>query len=252
MVNLEKIGKVKYKSSYNIDLTRISKFSNPHVSYNGRCWILTLGIETKIEEIKLTNEVIGIDLGIKDLAICSNNMIFKNINKTKVVKNLEKRLRRLQRKVSKKYDMNKEGRSYIKTSNIIKLEERIKKLHRKLKNIRQDYIHKSTTSIVKTKPCRVVMEDLNVKGMMKNKHLSNAIRKQGFYEFRRQLEYKCKFRGIELVVADRFYPSSKTCSQCGNIKKDLKLKDRVYKCSCGLNIDRDLNASINLSKYKLT
>ena len=250
-VNLEKIGKVNYKSSYDIDLTRISKFSNPHVSYNGRCWILTLGIETETEEIKLTNEVIGIDLGIKDLAICSNNMIFKNINKTKVVKNLEKRLCRLQRKVSKKYDMNKEGRSYIKTSNIIKLEERIKKLHRKLKNIRQDYIHKSTTSIVKTKPRRVVMEDLNVKGMMKNKHLSKAIQQQNLYEFIRQMKYKCEWLGIEFVQVDRYYPSSKTCSCCGNIKRDLKLSERTYICQeCGLVIDRDLNASINLANYR--
>lgn len=251
VVNLEKIGKVKYKSSYDIDLTRISKFSNPHVSYNGRCWVLTLGIGTKIEEIKLTNEVIGIDLGIKDLAICSNNMIFRNINKTKVVKNLEKRLRRLQRKVSRKYDMSKKGGSYNKTSNIIKLEERIKKLHRKLKNIRQDYIHKSTTSIVKTKPCRVVMEDLNVRGMMKNKHLSKAIQQQNLYEFIRQMKYKCEWLGIEFVQVDRFYPSSKTCSCCGNIKKDLKLSDRTYICQeCGLVIDRDLNASINLANYR--
>ena len=250
-VNLEKIGKVKYKSSYDIDLTRISKFSNPHVSYNGRCWILTLGIETKTEEVKLTNEVVGIDLGIKDLAICSNNMIFKNINKTKVVKNLEKRLCRLKRKVSKKYDMNKEGRSYIKTSNIIKLEERIRKLHRKLKNIRQDYIHKSTTSIVKTKPCKVVMEDLNVKGMMKNKCLSKAIQQQNLYEFIRQMKYKCKWLGIEFVQVDRFYPSSNTCSCCGNIKRDLKLSERTYICKeCGLVIDRDLNASINLANYR--
>ena len=251
VVNLEKIGKVKYKSSYDIDLTRISKFINPHVSYNGRCWILTLGIETETEEIKLTNEVIGIDLGIKDLAICSNNMIFKNINKTKVVKNLEKRLRRLQRKVSRKYDMNKKGGSYNKTSNIIKLEERIKKLHRKLKNIRQDYIHKSTTSVVKTKPCRVVMEDLNVKSMMKNKHLSKAIQQQNLYEFIRQMKYKCEWLGIAFVQVDRFYPSSKTCSCCGNIKKDLKLSDRTYICQeCGLVIDRDLNASINLANYR--
>ena len=251
VVNLEKIGKVKYKSSYDIDLTRIFKFSNPHVSYNGRCWVLTLGIETKIEEIKLTNEVIGIDLGIKDLAICSNNMVFRNINKTKVVKNLEKRLRRLQRKVSRKYDMNKKGGSYNKTSNIIKLEERIKKLHRKLNNIRQDYIHKSTTSIVKTKPCRVVMEDLNISGMMKNKHLSKAIQQQNLYEFIRQMKYKCEWLGIEFVQVDRFYPSSKTCSCCGNIKKDLKLSDRTYICQeCGLVIDRDLNASINLANYR--
>lgn len=251
VVNLEKIGKVKYKSSYDIDLTRISKFSNPHVSYNGRCWVLTLGIETKIEEIKLTNEVIGIDLGIKDLAICSNNMVFRNINKTKVVKNLEKRLRRLQRKVSRKYDMNKKGGSYNKTSNIIKLEERIKKLHRKLNNIRQDYIHKSTTSIVKTKPCRVVMEDLNISGMMKNKHLSKAIQQQNLFEFIRQIKYKCEWLGIQFIQVDRFYPSSKTCSCCGNIKKDLKLSDRTYVCKeCGLVIDRDYNASINLANYR--
>ncbi|HHD2739319.1 TPA: RNA-guided endonuclease InsQ/TnpB family protein, partial [Clostridium perfringens] len=140
---------------------------------------------------------------------------------------------------------------YVKTKNIIKLEKCIQQIHRRLANIRNNYLHKTTTSIVKTKPYRVVIEDLNVKGMMKNKHLSDAIRKQGFYEFKRQLEYKCKFIGIELVVADRFYPSSKTCSQCGEIKKDLKLKDRVYNCSCGLSIDRDLNASINLSRYKL-
>ena len=146
---------------------------------------------------------------------------------------------------------NKKGKEYVKTKNIIKLEKQIQQVDRRLANIRNNYLHQTTTSIVKTKPYRVVIEDLNVKGMMKNKHLSDAIRKQGFYEFRRQLGYKCKFRGIELVVADRFYPSSKTCSQCGKINKDLKLKDRVYSCSCGLSIDRDLNACINLSRYKL-
>ena len=194
---------------------------------------------------------LGIDLGLKDLAICSDGAKFKNINKTYVVRKIEKRLKRLQKQVSRKYELNRIGKEYIKTNNIIKLEKQIQQIYRRLANIRNNYIHQTTTSIVKTKPYRVVIEDLNVKGMMKNKHLSDAIRKQGFYEFKRQLEYKCKFIGIELVVADRFYPSSKTCSQCGEIKKDLKLKDRVYKCSCGLNIDRDLNASINLSKYKL-
>ena len=251
VVNLEKIGKVKYKSSYNIDLTKISKFSNPHVLFNGRCWILTVGIELPIKEVELTNEVIGIDLGIKDLAICSNKMIFKNINKTRAIKALEKRLRRLQRKINKKYINNKKGESYIKTSNIIKLEKRIKKLYRKLANIRQDYIHKSTTSIVKTKPCRVVMEDLNVSGMMKNKHLSKAIQQQNLYEFIRQMKYKCEWLGIEFVQVDRYYPSSKTCSCCGNIKRDLKLSERTYICQeCGLVIDRDLNASINLANYR--
>lgn len=131
------------------------------------------------------------------------------------------------------------------------IEKQIQQMYRRLANIRNNYLHQTTTSIVKTKPYRVVIEDLKVSNMMKNRHLSNAISKQGFYEFRRQLEYKCKFRGIELIIADRFYTSSKICSQCGDIKKDLKLKDRVYKCNCGLIIDRDLNASINLSKYKL-
>ena len=251
VVNLEKIGKVKYKSSYSIDLTKIYKFSNPHISHNGRCWVLTIGIEVKNKEIELTNEVIGIDLGIKDLAICSNNMKFKNSNKTKIIKSLEKRLRRLQRKINKKYINNKKGESYIKTSNIIKLEKRIKKLYRKLKNIRQDYIQKVTTSIVKTKPCKIVMEDLNIGGMMKNKHLSKAIQQQNLYEFIRQIKYKCEFNGIKFIQANRFYPSSKTCSCCGSIKKDLKLKDRIYKCdNCGLIIDRDLNASINLANYR--
>lgn len=250
-VNLEKIGKVKCKSSYDLDLTKISKFSNPNISYNGRCWVLTFGIEKELEQIQLTNEIIGIDLGIKDLAICSNNMIFKNINKTRVVKSLKKRLRKLQRKVSKKYLFNKKGGSYIKTSNIIKLEKRIKKLHRKLKNIRLDYIHKSTTSIVKTKPCKVVMEDLCVNGIMKNKHLSKAMQEQCLYEFVKQMKYKCEWLGIEFIQVDRFYPSSKTCSCCGNIKKNLKLSDRTYMCDkCGLVIDRDLNASINLANYR--
>lgn len=147
--------------------------------------------------------------------------------------------------------MNIIGKEYIKTNNIIKFEKQIQQVHRRLTNIRNNYLHQITTSIAKTKPYRVVIEDLNVKGMMKNKHLAYSIRKQGFYEFKRQLEYKCKFRGIELVVENRFYLSFKTCSQCGEIKNDLKLKDRVYKCSCGLNIDKDLNASINLSIYKL-
>ena len=190
-------------------------------------------------------------MGHKDLAIWSDGRVYKNINKSHVVRKIEKRLKRLQRQVSRKYEFNRVGKEYIKTNNIIKLEKQVQQVHRRLANIRNNYLHQTTTSIVKTKPYRVVIEDLNVKGMMKNKHLSDAIRKQGFYEFKRQLEYKCKFRGIELVIADRFYPSSKTCSQCGEIKKDLKLKDRVYKCGCGLSIDRDLNASINLSKYKL-
>ena len=247
LINIEKVGWIKANEQLPIGV----KYSNPRISYDNKYWYLSVGIEQEEVKEELTNVSLGIDLGLKDLAICSDGTVYKNINKTYVVRKIEKRLKRLQRQVSRKYEQNKKGKEYVKTKNIIKLEKQIQQVYRRLANIRSNYLHKTTTSIVKTKPYRVVIEDLAVSNMMKNKHLSNAIRKQGFYEFRRQLEYKCKFRGIELVVADRFYPSSKTCSQCGNIKKDLKLKDRVYKCSCGLNIDRDLNASINLSKYKL-
>lgn len=247
LVNIEKIGWVRTNEQLPIGV----KYSNPRISYDNKYWYISVGIEQEVVKEELTDISLGIDLGLKELAVCSDGMIYKNINKSYVVKKIEKKLKRLQRQVSRKYEKNKKGKEYVKTNNIIKLEKQIQQVHRRLANIRKNYLHQTTTSIVKTKPYRVVIEDLNVRGMMKNKHLSNAISKQGFYEFKRQLEYKCKFRGIDLVVADRFYPSSKTCSQCGEIKKDLKLSDRVYKCSCGLMIDRDLNASINLSKYKL-
>lgn len=249
-VNLEKIGKVKYKSSYNIDLTQIIKFSNPHVSYNGRCWVLTLGIEVINEFQELTNAVIGIDLGVKYLAICSDGVVYKNINKEATIKKLEKRLKRLQRQVSKKYELNKEGRSYRKSNNIIKLENKINRLYRKLHNIRLNYIHQTTSAIVKTKPCMVVMEDLCIKDMMKNKSIAKQVQKIGLYEFIRQMKYKCEWNNIEFIQVDKYYPSSKMCSQCGGVKKDLKLSDRTYKCEkCGLIIDRDFNASVNLMNY---
>lgn len=247
LVKIEKIGWIKTNEQIPIGV----KYSNPRISYDNKYWYLSVGIEQEEIKKELTDVSLGIDLGLKDLAICSNGTIYKNINKSYVVRKIEKKLKRLQRQVSRKYELNRVGKEYIKTNNIIKLEKQIQYVHRRLANIRNNYLHQTTISIVKTKPYRVVIEDLNVKGMMKNKHLSDAIRKQCFYEFKRQLEYKCKFRGIELVIADRFYPSSKTCSQCGEIKTDLKLKDRIYKCSCGLTIDRDLNASINLSHYKL-
>jgi len=190
-------------------------------------------------------------MGIKDLAICSNiEEPYKNINKSKKVKKLEKKMRRLQRKVSKKYLLNKKEGSYVKTSNIIKLEKNIRKLHKRLDNIRTDYRHKVTTEIVKTKPSRIVMETLNVKGMMKNRHLSKAIAKQGFFEFKTMIQYKAKKYGIEFVEADRWYPSSKTCSECGFVKPKLSLSEREFVCECcGAVIDRDKNASINLSRY---
>ena len=253
-VLIEKVGWVNIKP-YSIPLD--TKYSNPRISFDGKYWYISVGIERELPKVKLTDESIGIDVGVKDLAICSNGMTFKNINKTKEVKRLKKVLKRKQRKVSRKYEINKikkggENRCQLKkTNNIIKLEKKIRLLHRRLTNIRSNHIHQATNKIVKTKPSRVVMETLNIKGMMKNRHLSKAIAEQCLYEFKRQIQYKCKKYGIEFVEADKWFLSSKTCSCCGAIKKDLKLKDRVYQCSCGLKIDRDLNASINLSRYKL-
>lgn len=249
--NIEKVGKIKFKTNYNIPNC---KYSNPYCSYDGKYWYLSFGVEVEENQTALNKDLsIGIDLGIKDLAIvnCLDKPI-RNINKTKRVKVLKKRLRRLQRQVSRKYEANRCGNKFVKTNNIIKLEDQIKLLHRKLSNIRNNHIHQATSKIIKLNPYRIVMEDLNIVGMMKNKHLSKAIAEQGFYEFIRQIKYKCEFNGIEFIQVDRWYPSSKTCSCCGNVKQDLKLKDREYVCDkCGLVIDRDKNASINLGNYGL-
>lgn len=249
-VLLEKIGwvKIKPKQAH----TSPCKYINPRISFDGKYWYLSVGIDQEQPQVELTEESIGIDVGVKELAICSNGMLFKNINKTRVMKQLEKKLRRLQRKVSNKYQKNKNGKEYVKTSNIIKLERQIKLLHRRLANIRSNHLHQATNMIVKTKPSRIVMETLNIKGMMKNKYLSKAIAGQCLYEFKRQIKYKCEWYGIGFVEADKWYPSSKNCSGCGNKKQKLSLSERTYKCDCcGLVIDRDYNASINLSRYEL-
>ncbi|EPB8178802.1 RNA-guided endonuclease InsQ/TnpB family protein [Clostridium perfringens] len=201
------------------------------------------------------NEGLGIDLGIKEFAVCSDGIKFKNINKTSTVKKVEKKLKREQRKLSRKYESlkirNKKEKGGNATSqNIQKQVVKVQKLHQRLRNIRTDYINKIVSSIIKQKPSYITIEDLNVKGMMKNKHLSKAIASQKFFEFKTKLTVKCKENHIELRIVDRFYPSSKTCSSCGKVKKDLKLSDRVYKCDCGFTIDRDLNASINLKNAK--
>ena len=174
---------------------------------------------------------------------------YKNINKTKKVKKLEKQKRRLQRSISRSYENNKQGKEYCKTKNVIKKEKLLLILNHRLTNIRHDHLHHITSEIVKREPSFICIEDLNVKGMMKNRHLSKAVQQQGFYEFRRQMEYKSKWNNIQVIIADRFFPSSKLCSCCGKIKKDLKLSERIYKCECGNVIDRDLQAALNLKKY---
>ena len=225
------------------------KYCNPRIKYDGINWYITVGIEYEDSTTLPSNEGIGIDLGIKDLAICCDGNTYKNINKTQRVKKLEKRKRRLQRSISRKYEKNKKGESYCKTSNIIKREKELLKLNHRLTNIRQNYLHQTTSEIVKREPSFICIEDLNVKGMMKNRHLSKAIQQQCFGEFRRQIEYKSAWNNISVIIADRFFPSSKLCSCCGAIKKDLKLSDRVYKCECGNVIDRDYQAALNLKKY---
>ncbi|MEK4501070.1 RNA-guided endonuclease InsQ/TnpB family protein [Bacillus sp. FSL R12-0069] len=246
-VLIEKVGWIKTSEL----IPMVDKYKNPRVSFDGKYWYLSVGIETKIFKPKLSKESVGIDVGIKNLAVYSNGMTFKNINKSKVVRKIEKHLHRLQRRVSRKYEMNKEGSRFVKTSNIIKLDKKIRYLHRRLANIRNNHTHQATTAIVKTKPCRIVMETLNIKGMMHNKHLSKAISQQKLYDFKIKLQYKCEKYGIQFIEADQWFPSSKMCSDCGRIKNDLKLSDRIYHCECGHEIDRDVNASINLSRYKL-
>ena len=252
IILIEKVGWIETVEQIPMNI----KYTNPRISFDGKFWYISVGIEKEETISENTGISIGVDLGLKDLAIVSNiDKPFKNINKSQEVKRLKKKLKRKQKQASRKYEngkiqIGKEGENrykFTKTNNIKKLEREIKLIQRRLSNIRLNHIHQITTAIVKTKPSRIVVEDLNVKGMLKNRHLSKAIQERCFHKFTSILEYKSKFNGIEFVKADRFYPSSKTCSCCGAIKKDLKLKDRVFTCpSCNSRIDRDKNASINL------
>lgn len=226
------------------------KYYNPRITYDGLHWWISVGIDYKDSNKTNLNEGIGIDIGVKDLAICSDGNIYKNINKSNKVKKIQKKRRMLQRQISKKYLKNKKGENYCKTNNIIKSEKQLKKVSKRLTNIRRNYLHQITIEIINREPMFIAMEDLNVKGMMKNKHLAKAVQEQCFYEFYRQMEYKSDWNNIKFVVVDRWYPSSKTCSDCGYIKKDLNLSDREWICpECGVLHDRDYNASVNLKNY---
>ena len=265
-VKFEGFAKNKKKNKQQLNWVRLAEhnripfgkdvaYINPRASFDGLNWFISVGVEYPDNANKPLNEGIGIDLGIKDLAICSNKVTYKNINKSKKVKRLEKQKKRFQRQVSRKYENNRNGLKYIKTKNIIKLELKIKSIQHKLNGIRDNYIHQTTTEIVKTKPSYVVLEDLNIFGMMKNKHLSKAIQQQSLYEFVRQLKYKGLWNNIEIRIADRWFPSSKICHECGNINKLLTLNDREWICTeCGIVLDRDYNASLNLkdtNNYKI-
>lgn len=254
MSNIEKIGKVKYKTDYELPQGRGFKYSNARVSFKNGKWMLSFGVECENQAQELNDYSMGIDLGIKDLAVVSygdDSLVFHNINKSKTVRTLKRNIRFLHRRISRKYEQNKQGNKFVKTRNIERCEEKLRKMYARLSNIRKNYIHQTTHKLVSLLPQRVVMEDLNVLGMMKNKHLSESVQEQCFYEFIRQMKYKCEWNGIEFVQVDRFYPSSKTCSCCGNVKRDLRLSDRTYVCNeCCFTIDRDLNAAINLMRYE--
>ena len=232
-----------------------SKIISGTVSKKANRYYVSVIIDTEIIPQENANQGIGIDVGVKDFAICSNKQTYKNINKTQRVKKIEKKLLREQKRLSRKYESlkirNKKEKGEATRQNIQKQIVKVQILHQRLNNIRTDYINKVVSNVVRNKPRYVVIEDLNVKGMMKNNHLSKAVVQQKFYEFRNKLATKSNALGIELRIVDRFYPSSKLCHKCGSIKKDLKLKDRVFNCDCGYVEDRDYNASLNLRDSKI-
>lgn len=251
-INIPTLGWVRLKEKGYIPTTKDGYvIKSGTISVKAGRYYVSVLVEVPDEKISGNSNIgIGIDLGLKEFAVVSNGKTYKNINKSAKLKKLEKQLRREQRRLSRKYENLKKGESTQK-KNIHKQKLRVQKLHHRIDNIRTDYINKAIAEIVKTKPSYITIEDLNVSGMMKNRHLSKAVASQKFYEFRRKLKTKCGNHGIELRVVDRFYPSSKRCHCCGQIKKDLKLSDRVYKCNCGYVEDRDFNASLNLRDAKI-
>ena len=258
IVQIPSIGKVRCKHCHWLTRTKSDddlasiKYHNPHIKFDGKYWFLTFGVEVNITRDVTSDEIIGIDLGIKNTIFTSSGVSESNINHTRKIVNLNKRKKRLQRKVSRKYELNKQGNKFIKTKNIKKLERQIRLIDRKLHNIRENFIHTITNNIIRHFPKRIMLEDLKVKNMMKNKHLARSIQEQQFYRIRQLLIEKAKnTQAVEVGIVSWNYPSSKKCSRCGSIKRNLKLSDRVYKCTnCNLVIDRDYNASINIRDCK--
>ena len=246
-IKIPSLGWVRIKEKGYIPTTKDGYvIKSGHVSIKADRYYVSVLIEIPDRRIAShSSKGIGIDLGLKDFAIVSNGKTYKNINKSAKLRKLEKRLIREQRSLSRKYENLKKGGSTQKR-NIQKQRLKIQKLHHRIDNIRTDYINKTIAEIVKTKPSYITIEDLNVSGMMKNRHLSKAVASQKFYEFKTKLLAKCKENGIELRIVDRWFPSSKTCHCCKSIKKDLKLSDRLFRCDCGYIEDRDFNAALNL------
>ncbi len=256
VVQISKVGKVKYKADYpNLNLEEISKFNNVRISNENDKWILTFSIEYENQVFTEKNGSLGIDLGVGRLAVVSHNgkkLTYSNINKSKRIKQLKRKLKHVQKVISRKYEVGNKlnDKKFQKTNQILKYEKLLKRIYRKISNIRKDQRHKVTRELVNLSPAVVIMEDLNVSGMMKNKHLSRSIAEMGFYDFIRIMKYKCEESNIKFFQANRSFPSSKTCSHCGCIHKTLTLSDRTFECpSCGFTIDRDFNAAVNLERY---
>lgn len=253
-VHILKVGKIKFKTDLLLPIGTAAKFSNAHIkNVNGK-WMLLFSMECDNQAHNLNSFSMGIDLGIKSLATVAyedKKIVFTNINKGRVVRGIERDISHIQKAISRKYFKNKTGCFFHKTNNIVKMENKIRKLYARLSNIRINYIHQVTSKLIKILPRSIIIEDLNISGMLKNRHLSKAVQDQCLYEFIRQLQYKCMWNGIELIRADRFYPSSKTCHNCGCVKRNLTLRDRVYICDvCGYVQDRDFNAALNLMNYR--
>lgn len=257
----ERLGNVKTSQPLP-KLPKGERYSNPRIAFDGSYWYLTTGYVVSFKKINLSEESLGIDVGIENLAILSNGELYRNINKSTNIKRLERKLKREKRKLSRKRYSNTVGYSdkgkpiyrkpLSKCSNYTKQRKVVRDLYKRIRDVRQNYLHQTTSEIVKSKPSRIVVETLGIRRMMSNRYLAKSISDQKLYEFKRQLKYKSEEYGIEFVEADRWFPSSKKCSGCGWIKKDLKLSDRTYKCSeCRLSINRDYNASLNLANYSI-
>lgn len=257
-VKISSVGVVKCKHCHWLTKNKSDeqletiKWHDPRVKFDGKYWFLIVGIDVDIEPDEVTEDIIGVDLGIKHTIYTSNGITNDNINNTRQIRILERRKKILQKKCSRKYELNKQGRKYIKTKNIKKLEKKIRLIDRRLHNIRENYIQTITNELISQHPKRIMIEDLNIKGMLKNRCLSKSIQQQSFYRIRQLLiEKALNTISTQIGVVNRFYPSSKKCSRCGTIKKNLKLSDRIYVCdNCGLVIDRDFNASINIRDCK--
>lgn len=251
-VQCERLGHIKTVERFPSLPVGQKYYSRPTISYDNKYWYISVCIEQEVSIPDEHTDPVGIDLGVKDLAVIATDRehvaTFSSINKTSKVKKLERKLRRYQRNLSRQRDMKPSGIYLSSLKNYRKTRKRIQLIYRKLTNIRDNYLHQVTTWVVKTKPSAIVLEDLVVRNMMSNRHLAKAIQDQKFYTFRKMITYKASKNSIPVILANRFHPSSKTCHNCGCVKRNLSLSVRTFACEeCGYTMDRDINAAMNLA-----